>query len=167
MDLSVVCRNMITGRVIGWRCRQMQTDILYFIVSIAGVLVGGIVLFLFQSYRFRGEDQLALKTEGAGFDYTRPGVWYAQHVTRPRDLFVYTLTQIVSAVGSTFLFWLLLSPSTYYSFWGAGAEFLCTWFMIALMCLCGQNLNSCYEYWGAGKPCPKDDDLEPDEVDTC
>ena len=59
----------------------MQTDILYGIIVFAGALVGIIVYFLFLVYRFRGEDQLRRKVRGAGFDSTRRGAWYAQHVT--------------------------------------------------------------------------------------
>ena len=148
----------------------MQEDLLFFIISSTGILVGVIVFFLFLVYRFRGEAQLRLKTEGAGFDYTKRGVWYAKHVTRPRNLFVYSLTQIASTVVSPFLFVWLLSPSIYYSFLEIEVELLSTFFLYIPMCLCTLTRNDCYKYWGAGKPCPKEeemgDDLEPDEVDT-
>ncbi len=93
----------------------MQADILYVVIQFTVVLVGAIVFFLFLVYRFRGEDQLKLKVKGAGLDPTRRGAWYAQHVTRTRNVLVYTLIEIASALVSTFLLLWILLPSAFYS----------------------------------------------------
>lgn len=145
----------------------MQESVLDLIVGLAGMLAGGTVYFLFLHYKFEGEYQLRRKVRGEGFDPARRGAWYAQHVTRRRDLVAYTLIAIASTAGVTSLFWLLLSPHIFYLFWSEGASFLSAWALILLMCLSG-FINSCssYKYWGADRPDPTDDELEPDEMDA-